>query len=120
MISPHALYHQPSRANVEKSNDNQKITLLGNEKVMLYLSQPIQSLFILFAMKKQISTEQTDSNIKEVLRLLAETPIKLESLSKGLSEQQLHKPLGTGERSFKEALVHIVNCEALTADAIYL
>lgn len=71
-------------------------------------------------MMKQISTEQTSENIKEVLRLLAETPGKLERLSKGLSEEQLQRPLGSGERSFTEALAHIIHCEALTADSIYL
>jgi len=71
-------------------------------------------------MKKQISTEQTDANIQEVLRLLAETPATLESLSKGLTDEQLQQSLGAGERSFTEALAHIINCEAITADAIYL
>ena len=71
-------------------------------------------------MKKQIPTEQTDTNIREVLRLLAETPAKLESLSKGLTDVQLHKPLGAGERSFTEGLAHIINCEAITVEAIYL
>ena len=71
-------------------------------------------------MKKQISTDLTDSNIKEVLRLLAGTPVKLEGLSKGLSPEQLHKPLGSGERSFAEALAHLTNCEAITAESIYL
>ena len=71
-------------------------------------------------MKKQISTNHTDSNTKEVLRLLAETPVKLESLGKGLSAEQLNKPLGKGERSFTEALAHLINCEAITAESIYL
>ena len=71
-------------------------------------------------MKKQISTEQSDANIAEVLQLLAESPAKLEYLSKDLSEQQLIEHLGGGERSFTEALAHIINCEALTADSIYL
>ena len=71
-------------------------------------------------MKKQISTEQTDANIAEVLRLLGETPVKLAALSKGLSEKQLHTPLGSGERSFTEILAHLINTEALTSEAIYL
>jgi len=52
--------------------------------------------------------------------MLAETPNELERLSKRLSDKQLHEPLGKGERSFTEALAHIVNCEALTAESIYL
>jgi len=71
-------------------------------------------------MKKQISTEQTQSNIQEVLQLLSKTPGELGRLSKGLSDKQLHEPLGKGERSFTKALAHIINCEALTAESIYL
>lgn len=71
-------------------------------------------------MKKQISTAQTDSNIKEVVRLLEDTPGRLESLRQGLSEQQLQQPLGFGERSFAEALAHLINTEAISSEAIYL
>ncbi len=71
-------------------------------------------------MKKQISTEQTEANIQEVLRLLTETPGQLEQLSRGLSESKLREPLGKGERSFIEALAHILNCEARTFEAITL
>jgi len=71
-------------------------------------------------MKKQISSEQTDSNIKEVMGLLRETPAKLEGLSKGLSDRRLHEPLGSEERSFVEALAHLINCEAITSESIYL
>lgn len=71
-------------------------------------------------MKKQISTAQTDSNIKEVLRLLTETPQRLESFRKGLTKEQLHEPLGPGERSFTETLAHLLNTEALSSQAIYL
>jgi len=70
--------------------------------------------------KKQISTDQTNTNIREVLRLLSETPSQLERLSKGLSDRQLHEPLGRGERSLVEDLAHLINCEALTSEAIYL
>ncbi len=71
-------------------------------------------------MKKQISTEQTDSNVKAMVQLLRESPEKLEGLSKGLSDQQLHEPLGSGERSFTEVLAHLINCEAITSESIYL
>lgn len=72
------------------------------------------------AMKKQISTEQTDTNINEILQLLSETPARLEKLSKGFSDEKLREPLGKGERSFVEVLAHILNCEAITAESIYL
>lgn len=71
-------------------------------------------------MKKQISTEQTAANIQKILRLLRGTPPKLEALSRGLSEQQFRQPLAAGDRSFKETLAHLLHCEALTSQAIYL
>ena len=71
-------------------------------------------------MKKKISTEQTDANLREVLRLLYETPVQLKKLSKGLSNKKLHEPLGKGERSFVECLAHLLNCEARTSEAITL
>jgi len=70
-------------------------------------------------MKKPISTEQTDANIQEVLHILSETPGKLAELSRGMTDEGLRVPLGAGERSFIETLAHLINCEALTADAIY-
>lgn len=71
-------------------------------------------------MKKKIPTEQTEENIREVLRLLSETPVQLERLSNGLSEKKLRDPLGKGERSFIEAIAHLLNCEARSFDAITL
>lgn len=71
-------------------------------------------------MKKTISTDQTEANIRGVLHLLSETPNRLVELSRGLSEKKLREPLGAGERSFTECLAHLINCEALTSDAIYL
>lgn len=52
--------------------------------------------------------------------MLIETPERLETLRKGLSDQQLHEPLGSGERSFTEVLAHLINTEARSSDAIYL
>ena len=71
-------------------------------------------------MKKVISTAATNSNIAKVKDLLADTPGKLESLSKRLSAEQLRQPLGSGERSFTEDLAHLINCEARSSEAIYL
>ena len=71
-------------------------------------------------MKKIISTEATNSNIAKVKDLLADTPLKLESLSKRLPAEQLSQPLGSGERSFTEDLAHLINCEARSFEAIYL
>lgn len=71
-------------------------------------------------MKKQIPTEQTQENIREVLLLLSETPVRVERLSKGLSEKRLREPIGKGERSFIETLAHLLNCEARSSEAITL
>ncbi len=71
-------------------------------------------------MKKLVSTELTNANITRVTALLADAPGKVESLSKGLSDAQLRRPLGDGERSFTEELAHLLNCEARSSEAIYL
>jgi hypothetical protein len=71
-------------------------------------------------MRKALSTDLTGANIVKVMELLAETPAQLESLSKRLSEEQLHQPLGAGERSFTENLAHLIHTEALSSEAIYL
>lgn len=71
-------------------------------------------------MKKSLSTALTAANMAEVLTLLAEIPQRLERLSQQLSPAQWQQPLGAGERSFTETLAHLVNCEARTAEAIYL
>jgi hypothetical protein len=71
-------------------------------------------------MKKSVSTDLTKANIAKVTELLADTPVKLESLQKGLTGAQLHQPLGPGERSFTEDLAHLIHSEARTSEAIYL
>lgn len=59
-------------------------------------------------MKKSISTEFTASNIAKVMGLLAETPVKLEVLSKSMLVKKRNQSLGEGERSFAERLAHLV------------
>ena len=71
-------------------------------------------------LKKILSTEATNINIAKVQDLLADTPVKLESLRKGFSVEQLRQPLGSGERSLTEDLAHLINCEARSSEAIYL
>jgi hypothetical protein len=71
-------------------------------------------------MKKQISTEQNEANISEVMQLLAEMPTRLESLCQKLSKEQLRTPLAHGERTPTEVLAHILNCEAITSQSIHL
>lgn len=71
-------------------------------------------------MKKTISTESTRTNIAQVTTLLADTPVKLDSLSDQFQNDQLRKPPGSGERSFTEVLAHLIHCEARSSEAIYL
>jgi hypothetical protein len=70
-------------------------------------------------MKKSISTELTSANIAKVLAIIAEAPAKLASLSKLVPPDQLHQPLGDGERSVIDTAAHLLNTEARSADAIY-
>lgn len=70
-------------------------------------------------MNKILSTNQTPENISKILEILAETPKKLEALSKGLSKEKLREPLGKGERSFTEDLTHLINGEARSSEMIY-
>lgn len=71
-------------------------------------------------MKSKLSTDLNLENIQTVLMLLEETPGKLADLTKGLSPEQLARPLGPGERSIREVLAHLVNSDTVNADAIYL
>jgi hypothetical protein len=70
-------------------------------------------------MKKTISTDLTPANIAKVMEILTETPQKLEALSKSLPAEQLHQPLGAGERSFTQDLAHMINGEARSSEMIY-
>jgi hypothetical protein len=71
-------------------------------------------------MKKAISTDLTNANIEKVIELLRDTPAQLESLSKPLREEEVHQPLGAGERSFTEDLAHLIHIEARSSEVIYL
>jgi hypothetical protein len=71
-------------------------------------------------MKKTISTELTNSNIEKITGSLAVSPGKIEQLCKHLSDEQLHQPLGSGERSVTETLAHILHTEARSSEAITL
>ncbi|HSM25765.1 MAG TPA: DinB family protein [Anaerolineaceae bacterium] len=71
-------------------------------------------------MKKLISTEVTESNIAQIIELLSDTPRKLENLFSRYPDEQFIKPLGPGERSLTQNLAHILHCEALSSEFIYL
>jgi len=71
-------------------------------------------------MKKSISTDLTPANVAAVLALLGESPSRLQTLGKSLSEAQQRQPLGAGERSFVQDVAHLLNCEATSSEAVYL
>jgi hypothetical protein len=71
-------------------------------------------------MKKIVSTTITESNIARLMDLLSDTARKLENLSSRFSNEQLVKPLGVGERSLTENLAHLLYCEAISSEFIYL
>lgn len=73
-----------------------------------------------FAVKKSVSTKISPANIAAIMDILAETPVQIERWGAALSSDGLHQPIGPGERSLTEVLAHLINCEARTADAIYL
>jgi hypothetical protein len=70
-------------------------------------------------MKESISTDQTLTNIAKIMEILAESPARLDALSKGVSAQQLRQPLGKGERTATEVLAHMLNGEARSSEMIY-
>jgi hypothetical protein len=71
-------------------------------------------------LKKTISTEQTTANIQKVMELLASVPDRLERLGSTLSEEQIRRPMGPGERSYFEVLVHLLNSETRSLEITYL
>jgi hypothetical protein len=71
-------------------------------------------------MTKNISTKVSSENIAQILSLLAETPGRLEALSRSMSVKKRNHPLGEGERSLTETVAHLVNSEARTSESIYL
>jgi hypothetical protein len=71
-------------------------------------------------MKKTISTELSQANIERVKHLLADTPLRLATLSAEVAAERVRHPLGAGERSFTETVAHLLHCEARSAEAILL
>ena len=68
---------------------------------------------------KSISTDQTPENIAAVLKILAESPKRLDALSKSVPAEKFSQPLGKGERTPTEVLAHMLNTEARSSERIY-
>lgn len=71
------------------------------------------------AAPKAISTQRNKANIAQVLALLAEVAEKLGHLGPQVAAGKLAPP-PPGQRTFTEILAHLLNCEARSAEAIYL
>ncbi len=68
----------------------------------------------------KITTTPTPENIAAVLDLLAGIPDRLQTIANQFSLVQLITSIGPGARTPTEILAHIINCEAVTAEAITL
>jgi len=66
-----------------------------------------------------ITPEPSSENISTLLNLLPNAPARLEALAQGREESALIEPLGEGQRSFRETLVHLFNSGARLGEAIY-
>ncbi len=71
-------------------------------------------------MQKQLSTDLTPDNSARVIELLAQTPRRLDALSRRFSDEALRQVPAPGERSATENLAHLLHCEARVSEAIYL
>ena len=71
------------------------------------------------AMNKAFTNEQTPENLATVLKILAESPARLETVSKSVTADKLRQSLGKNERTPVEVLAHMINGEARSADMIY-
>lgn len=72
------------------------------------------------ALHKRLTTKPSEERIALILATLEAAPDRLEALSAGLSEEQLDRPLGEGERSFKRDLTHLIYCAERGSDPICL
>lgn len=71
------------------------------------------------AAAKAISTQLSQENIAQVLALLSEVAEKLGRFGPQAIAGKLAPP-PPGQRTFTEILAHLLNCEARSAEAIYL
>ena len=72
------------------------------------------------ALHKRLTTKPSDERIALILDVLAATPVRLQELSVGLSDEQLNQPLGEGERSFKRDLTHLIYCAERGSEPIHI
>ncbi len=68
---------------------------------------------------KTLATQPSDERIALVMTHLEVAPQRLRHLAAGLSETELTRPLGEGERSFKRDLTHLCYCAERGSDPIH-
>lgn len=71
------------------------------------------------ALHKRLTTKPSDERIALILDVLAATPVRLRALSAGLADDEIDRPLGHGERSFKRDLMHLIYCAERGSDPIF-
>ena len=71
------------------------------------------------ALRKGLTTKPSDERIALILAVLDATPSRLNALRAGLTDADLNRPLGDGERSFKRDLTHLIYCAERGTDPIF-
>lgn len=71
------------------------------------------------ALHKRLATKPSEERISLILDVLAATSSRLHELRAGLADDDLDRPLGQGERSFKRDLTHLIYCAERGTIPIY-
>ena len=71
------------------------------------------------ALHKRLTAKPAEGAIGLMLAVLAAAPDRLNALGRGLTDAQLDRPLGEGERSFKRDLTHLTYCAERGSDPIH-
>lgn len=66
----------------------------------------------------QISTDKTQENMDAILGILSTTIDKVFELANRVDDYD--SPLLVGKRSFKETIVHMINCDIVFTDEVYI
>ncbi|MDE2635982.1 MAG: DinB family protein [Chloroflexota bacterium] len=71
------------------------------------------------ALHKRLATKPSEERISLILDVLTATPSRLHDLRASLADDDLDRPLGQGERSFKRDLTHLIYCAERGSDPIF-
>lgn len=67
----------------------------------------------------KISTSPTSQNIAKILEILTKTPNELTNLADRQSSEEIYQPLGQGEWSFYQVLMHLHHCTDVSSVRIF-